>query len=193
MPRSLKYKLGFSTITALFLIPTIFAFSSRWNFEKPKAVHRDVAMTLKMERAMGKQLAALAVQVPSLESVPETDGEQVHIIGYITAHATNGSAISYHWDLPAGVAIVAGDVDGILSDMKSGDTTELEIVVTGFSREVGKHIILGAKVRRGQDELNHSALVASRPEDSMEYVASQMHSYAQATRAKEFKNGRMIK
>ena len=34
MPRSLKYRLGLSTIAALFLVPTLLAFSARWSFHK---------------------------------------------------------------------------------------------------------------------------------------------------------------
>ncbi len=193
MPRSLRLKIGLSTISVLFLLFTALALSSRWNFAKPQDAQRNLATTLKMDRVMGKQLAVLSVQLAPLNEVPEFDHQEVKLTGYVTANATDGSPIHYHWDLPAGVEVVAGDLSGTLNDLNSGDTVEVDLRVTGFSREVGKHIILGAKVRRGQDELGHSALIASRPEDSMEYIAPQMHEYAQETRAHEFKNGRLSK
>ena len=194
MSRSLKLKSGLMTISGLFLVFTILAFSSRWSFSTPpKQGHRHLATAMKMDRLMEKQLGALSVQLARLDAVPEFDHQEVTLTGYITANATDGSAIHYEWDLPAGVAVVAGDASGELTNMRSGDTAEVELHVTGFSREVGKHIILFGKVRHGQDELTHSALVASRPEDSMEYVAPQMREYAQETRAKEFKNGRLVK
>ena len=197
MPRSLKYKLGLSTIATLFLVPTILAFSARWSFTAQQPAHhgtvRDVAASLKVERLSGKQLSALTVQLPALDVVPEYDREDVKITGYITANVTDGSVVRYQWDLPQGVEVVSGDTGGSLTDMVSGDTYEVEIVVSGFSREVGKHIRLGAKVKRGDDEFVHTAMIASRPEDSLEYVAADLHKYAQASRPKEFKSGRVVK
>ena len=193
MPGSLKFKVGLSTIASLFIICVTLAFSSRWSFPKQPEAQRNLAATMKMDRVMGKHLSVLSVQMEPLDKVPEFDHEQVKLKGFITANATNGSSIQYHWDLPAGIFVVGGDLSGTLTEMNPGDTAEVELDVTGFSRETGKHIILGAKVRMGDDELGQNAMIASRPEDSMEYVAPQMREYAQETRAKEFKNGRMIK
>ncbi len=193
MPSSLKSKVGLSTVASLFIVCATLAFSSRWNFSKPHQNQRNLAATMKMDRLMGKQLTALSVQMEPLEKIPEFDHEGVKLKGLITANATDGSAIHFQWDLPAGVSVISGDVSGTLENMNPGDTAEVELEVTGFSREVGKHIILFGKVRHGEDELTHSALMASRPEDSMEYVAPQMREYAQETRAKEFKHGRLVK
>jgi hypothetical protein len=35
--------------------------------------------------------------------------------------------------------------------------------------------------------------VASRPEDSLEYIAPQIREYAEQTRPEEFKSGRIVK
>lgn len=193
MPSSLKSKVGLSTIASLFIVCATLAFSSRWNFSKPHQNQRNLAATMKSDRLMGKPLSVLSVQMEPLDKVPEFDHEQVKLKGFITANATNDSSIQFHWDLPAGIIVVGGDVNGTLTDMNPGVTAEVELEVTGFSREVGKHVILGAKVRVGNDELSQNAMISSRPEDSMEYVAPQMREYAQATRAKEFKHGRMVK
>lgn len=193
MPTSLKFKIGLSTIAGLLILCVTLAFSSRWNFPKHTEGHRSLAATMKSDRLMGKPLSVLSVQMEPLDKVPEFDHEQVKLKGFITANATNGSSIQFHWDLPAGIIVVSGDVNGTLTDMSPGDTAEVELEVTGFSREVGKHVILGAKVRVGNDELGQNAMIASRPEDSMEYIAPQMREYAQVTRAKEFKHGRMVK
>ncbi len=193
MPGSLKLKVGLLTIASLFTICATLAFSARWSLSKPSAGQRNLAAAIKVDRVMGKQMAVLSIQMEPLEKVPEFDHEPVKLKGFITANATNASPIHYHWDLPAGIFIVAGDLSGTLTEMNSGDTAEVELEVTGFSREVGKHIILGAKVRIGDDELGQNAMIASRPEDSMEFVAPQMRKYAQETRTKEFKRGRLIK
>lgn len=191
MPRSLK--IGLKTILVLFLLFTTLAFSARWNFPTPKEGRRNLATSLKMDRVMGKQLAVLSVQLAPLDEIPEYDDQEVKLTGYVTANATSDSAIRYHWDLPAGVSVAAGDLEGTLNGMNAGDTAEVELRVTGFSREVGKHIIFAAKVHHGNDELGHSALIASRPEDSMEYIAPQMREHAQKNRAQEFKHGRLVK
>ncbi len=192
MPSSLKLKISLMTITSLFILFTVLAFSARHDFATTEP-SRNLAVAEKGHPTMGKSLAPLSVQIAPLQDIPEFDDQEVTLNGFVTANAYTGSVVQYHWDLPAGVSVLSGDINGSFSNIKSGDTFEVELRVTGFSREVGKHIILGAKVKHGEDELGHSALIASRPEDSMEYIAPQMREYAVETRSKEFKNGRLAK
>lgn len=197
MPRSLKFRTGVATVSSLFILCTALACWSRWDSHKSiatqKELSRSLANTVRMDRLMGKQMSAITVQIANPKTIPEQDGQEVRLVGYVTANHQPDSNVEYQWDLPAGVAVVSGNINGSIPDMQSGDTAEIEIHVTGFSREVGKHIVLFGKIRHGEDELTHSALISSRPEDSLEYVAPKIREFAEQTRSEEFRNGRLVK
>jgi hypothetical protein len=193
MSYSLKVKTGFITITTLVVASAALAALSRFEFRGSAPHKRNLATVMKMDRGLGKQMSGLTVQIVPPDQIPESEYDEVALTGFITLNNNFQSDLDYKWELPSGVTLVAGNLTGSLQGLKAGDSTQLEIRVKGFSREFNRHILLFGKVIHGQDELSHSALVASRPEDSLEYIAPQIREYAEQTRPEEFKSGRIVK
>jgi hypothetical protein len=185
-------RLGLITIFALVLASTGIAFIERFDSDS-FTPERNIASTLKMQRMMGKHLAPVTVQIDPDARIPDNDEQEMKITGYVTINTAVDGDVNYEWDLPEGVTRVSGDLKGSFTNMKPGETAAVAIYVTGFSKEDLKQIVLISKIKHGGDILGHSALISSRPEDSMEYIASDMREHVEKVHPKEFPRGRIVK
>ena len=120
---------------------------------------------------LGKHLAPVRVQIQTPAVLLDHDEQEVEITGYVTLSQEAQGDVHYEWLLPEGVSLV----DGILSDswanMHPGQTAVSKISVTGFSKEQRRILSLEASTQIGTNRLGNTAVVSSRPEDSMEYIA----------------------
>lgn len=126
-----------------------------------------------------KMLAPLKVEITRLESAAETDDATVEITGHLTLNQATSSQIDYTWDLPDGVSLVEGQMSDSLQGIKQGQTADLKIVVTGFTKLRQLAISLSASSLIGNQRLGNSAVLVSRPEDTFEAVAPVLHQQAE--------------
>jgi hypothetical protein len=126
-----------------------------------------------------KALAPLKVEISGLEFTPETDEASVQIVGHLTLTRTLGNQIDYTWNLPEGVSLLEGQMSDSLQGMVKGQTAELEIVVTGFSKLQQRAITLSASSLVGDQRIGNSAILVSRPEDTLEAAAPELNQQAE--------------
>lgn len=127
--------------------------------------------TIKME----KHLMPVAVQIDPPAEFPEGPGELVTVKGKIRTNFENFGSISYEWVLPEGVQLIKGHATGDIVKPMAGQDYEVELTLQDFDRQYRKELILKAKILDPNDKpLHNSAVITSRPEDSMEHLAPVM-------------------
>lgn len=126
-----------------------------------------------------KAMAPLKVDILKLEFPAETDESSVEIVGHLTLVHSMGQPVDYTWNLPDGVSLIGGQMSDSLQGMKSGQTAELKIVVTGFSKTQQRTISLSASSLFGDQRLGNSAILVSRPEDTFEAAAPTLNQQAE--------------
>ncbi len=140
-------------------------------YQKQQGVHRSIA-SIKLYRPhglmIGKQAAAMTVEIVGPESYPDDNTEIVELVGYVTQHLSAESWVEYEWVLPEDVELVRGPLSNNLGNLKMGSPYQVSILVKGFSREKQKLIVLKSHLLNTQNPLMASAVVVSRPEDTME-------------------------
>ncbi len=119
----------------------------------------------------GKHLSLVYVNLQPSASIPETAGRSVEIKGHIMVTQASASTLKYKWILPDGVFRVRGPVEGTLDPNQVRVWQEVKLEVTGFDQTDKRVITLEAKANTSQQELGSTAVLSSRPQDSMEYLA----------------------
>lgn len=113
----------------------------------------------------GKISHPIAITIEEPSEIPESGNAEVTIEAKIKIR-NNSPELSYQWEVPSDVTVSKGSQIGNLST--EGKTEGfLKLVIRGFNKESQKKIIL--KVTAGG--FTTSAIVVSRPEDTLEYVA----------------------
>jgi hypothetical protein len=129
-----------------------------------------------------KQHMLTSVKVQTPEKMPESDLEEVTLIGYVSLHQEIDRPLYWEWVLPAGVKVVKGDVKDYKISPLSGKTYITEITVTGFSKEEKKTIALQGYVETDSNRKGNSFIVSSDPESSYEYIAPEIREQVDAER-----------
>jgi hypothetical protein len=188
---TLRMRMGILTILIMSFCSVSFAVWDRFDYESQ--AERNIASEIKMQVMTAKHQAPVNVQIDSKTRIPEYDHQELTITGYVTLNKDVSGEVRYVWEIPEGTNLVSGDESGSWTDLKAGQTAAVVIHVTGFSKESLKHIILKASVKKGTLDVGHSALMSSRPEDSMEYIAPEIREHVEKVQAQEFPRGRLVK
>lgn len=159
-------------------------------YQKQHRIHRSVASIEPFQPhglTLGKQAAAMTIEIVGPENYPDNNSEIVELVGYITQHLAANSSLAYEWSLPEGVELMRGPLSDTLGNLQMGRPRQVSILVRGFSRERQKLISLRTQVIAGNAPLVASATIVSRPEDTMEskVMDLQVQAKAAAQAAKE--------
>lgn len=125
-------------------------------------------------RRMGKHLAFVQASLESPESIPETAGRSLILKGKIILTQSSAIAAKYKWILPEGVYVVRGNIEGALDHTRVNVEQEVQIEVTGFDQTEKRVITLEARAKTNDQVYGATAVLSSRPQDSMEYLARDM-------------------
>lgn len=117
---------------------------------------------------IGKQASAMSVEIVGPESYPSSGTEVVELVGFITQHISGDTPLTYAWHLPSAVTLVQGSLTSTLNAAPLGVAQRVSILVSGFSSEQQKLIGLSSQISKANDLLSASAVIVSRPEDTME-------------------------
>lgn len=79
------------------------------------------------------------------------------------------SEIHYAWNLPPGVRVVTGDVEGDLLQLKPGAEVTIQIEAIGYDLEKNENTILMLYHNKGSSRLGNSFVVPSRDDLTNEY------------------------
>lgn len=132
---------------------------------------RDVASAGR-QPVMGKHLSIVQVSVQAPGGIPDSETQEVTLVGRVRLNQAINSDLNFKWELPEGVHVVDGQIEDSWSQIASGQTAETHITLTGFSRESLRLVALHGFVRSGDEEFGNSASLTSRPEDSYEILAT---------------------
>jgi hypothetical protein len=133
--------------------------------------------------SLGKQAAPMNIEIIGPESFPEDSSEIVELVGFITQNIQGDRWIEYKWTLPPGVELIQGPIEDALQNARLGQPQRVSILIKGFSRENQKMIFLGAQIERANTHLTASAVIVSRPEDTMEAKVMDLAAQAKAEAA----------
>lgn len=157
-------------------------------YQKTPEVRRSIA-SLKPYKPhgliLGKQAAAMTLEIVGPEAYPDNSSEIVELVGYITQQLPGESAVAYSWTLPEGVELVRGPIGDNLMDLKIGEARQVGILVRGFSRESQKLISLQSRLVAGGTLLTASSVVVSRPEETREARVMDLQAQARAAAAEQ--------
>ncbi|MNJ93479.1 hypothetical protein D3C87_111610 [compost metagenome] len=128
---------------------------------------------------IGKHLAVITTEIVPPAEIPETADQETEIIGRITLQQGIDSDLEYEWNLPSGVTLIEGTLSDGLAEVPVGQTVQLRLNVTGFSKEYQQVISLQAHAIKGGMRFGNSALLTSRPEDTLESIAPQLKEEAE--------------
>ncbi len=146
-------------------------------------VHRSIA-SLEPYQAhglmIGKQAAAMTIEIVGPENYPSNNSEVVELVGFITQYLSGDSPLSYEWALPEGVELVRGPYADTLANIPLGKAQQVSILVRGFSREAQKLISLKTQITTSNMPLTASAVIVSRPEETMEARVMDLQAQAKA-------------
>ncbi|MBS1969238.1 MAG: hypothetical protein JSU04_02975 [Bdellovibrionales bacterium] len=146
-------------------------------------VHRSIASIEPYQAhglMIGKQAAAMTIEIVGPESYPESNTEVVELVGFITQYLSADTPLSYEWSLPAGVELVRGPQADTLANISLGKAQQVSILVKGFSRDAQKLISLKTQITTSNMPLTASAVVVSRPEETMEARVMDLQAQAKA-------------
>ncbi|MGZ3742567.1 MAG: hypothetical protein ACXWRE_08125 [Pseudobdellovibrionaceae bacterium] len=129
---------------------------------------------------LGKQGAAMTVEIVGPQNYPESNSETVELVGYITQHLGATSSLNYEWSLPEGVELMRGPLSNNLNNLQIGRPQQVSLLVRGFSREKQKLISLKTQLMTGNALLTTSATIVSRPEDTTEAKVMDLQAQAKA-------------
>lgn len=128
----------------------------------------------------GKHLALIKVELSTTHEIPEDNTTETVVRGRILVTQDLQGDLNYSWHVPEDVTVVAGNLKDSLANVKMGQVIDLSLTVIGFSKESQQLISLQASANRGNMVLGGSAILASRPEDTWEAVATEMKKEADA-------------
>lgn len=163
----------------------------------PKAAVRvdrglaSVQGVVKAPLLMGKHLSVVQVALQAPDGIPEREDQEVTLVGWVRLNRAAMADVTFRWELPAGVHVVEGSVEDSLTGLQSGETAQVRITLTGFSHEDLKIIALHGFIGSGEHLLGNSAVLTSRPQDSIEMLTSSTAEKATVNR-KTVLNDRII-
>lgn len=138
---------------------------------------------------MEKHLMPLVLTVQGPEIYPADPEKTVTLKATIRTPFTEFSSINYKWILPDEVDIVQGQITSDIHNPVANKVYSIEISVKGFNSVERKEIsLIATSVDSSGTRLGNSAVITSRPEDSMEHIAPVMMVKAQEFKASQEKD-----
>lgn len=129
---------------------------------------------------MEKHLMPIALSVQGPDAFPNDPQSIVQLKAIVRTPFSQFTAIHYQWILPDDVTIIKGYPSGDIQNPVANQTYEVELLVKGFNNLDRKDISIVATTQdMNGTRLGNSAVITSRPADSMEHLAPVMMIKAQ--------------
>ena len=189
MPGKLTYSLVFGS---LFFV----GFGSSWlisNFEFSQNTDARVLASVKNSSTISleKHLMPLVLTVQGPDKFSDDPNAIVNLKATVRTPFSEFTTINYQWLLPDEVEVIKGHVMSEIQNPIANQVYEIEISVKGFNSLDRKDIsLIATTIDSNGTKLGNSAVITSRPEDSMEHIAPEMMVKAQEFKASQ-ENERM--
>lgn len=105
----------------------------------------------------------------SNENLAEKQSEYSTVRATLYAYQDIPVGLKYKWNLEKG-ATTNSLLEGSLPFVRAGDSYDFEIAVQNYSHELQNHVSLFISGQINSHPIQRSTIIASRPEDSFEYV-----------------------
>ncbi len=186
MPSKLKYSIVFSILFFL-------GFGSSWlisNYESEQEKTDRILASVKNHStiSMEKHLMPIILSIKGPEVFPQNMEEVVTLKGTIRTPFPEFVVIQYKWILPEDVEVVKGYEVSDIQNPVPNQVYEVEISVKGFNGLDRKDVsLIATTLDANGTKLGNSAIITSRPEDSMEHIAPTVMVKAQGFKASQLK------
>lgn len=146
--------------------------SANYLIESAKSNQSTALNSVLFNAKLGKSLAFVNVQLEA-HDIPENPNDTAEITGYITLLKSSNQVMHYQWVLPNGVSIVEGNSEGQFESVTVEQPIPITVTVKGYSKYEKKLLTLTASTVIGETSFSNVAILSSRPEDSLEFIAKQ--------------------
>gem|GEM_PF-6166377 len=171
----------FAGLIVIAMLGSYLAFLAEADKDRDLASAYDITESITPILDSAKMLAPLQIRLDH-GTIPEDAESDLQIDANISTSMTTLPEVSYEWQFPEGVHLVAGLENDELTGLKGGQPIKISIVVSGFSKQKSKIISFHAHTETGKNRLSQSALLTSRPED---YAESNAQEKMKAVRKSE--------
>lgn len=182
MPNKLKY-------TFVFGFLFVFGFGSSWlvsNYSGPEQSRILASAENLAPSKMEKHLMPLVLSVDGPEVFPDDPRQPVTLKATLRTPFSEFAVINYKWILPDDVEVVKGYSMSEIQSPVANQIYEIEITVKGFNNLDRKDIsFIATTVDPTGTRLGNSAIITSRPQDSMEHLAPVVMLKAQEFKANQ--------
>ena len=120
-----------------------------------------------------KLRAPLQVRIASSE-IPDSPDFDVKLQATVYVNREISEPIYYQWTLPESVSVVEGNLNDSFSSSNLGEQKQVYIIVNGFTKESAQLITFNSYFGPAERRMGASAVLSSRPEDHLEYLAPKM-------------------
>lgn len=180
-----------ATLCCLFFV----GFGSSWllsQVERSNTSENNERMMASVKQSashqLEKHLMPLVLTVQGPDQYPNNPEATVVLKATIRTPFAEFSNINYKWILPDEVEVVKGHTVSDIQNPEPNKVYTAEITVKGFNSLERKEISLVATtIDSSGTHLGNSAVITSRPEDSMEHIAPVMMVKAQEFKASQDK------
>lgn len=173
MSSKLKTKLG---LIAIITVASAFSlgFYGKKMYSGISSESKIKRIPSKLPGSFEKHLSSVNSRILNLSDIPESEDDEVHLQGVLKVNSPV-SSLQVDWKLPSGVNIISGNQSEIIDSPEVNKEYYFDVVVSGFTKASSQLIsfIVGT-VNNGRINVVSTAVINSRPEDSLEYVAPQM-------------------
>jgi hypothetical protein len=177
------------SFTSLFVV----GFASAWitnQYLGQKPHHEKKKQNFSFIR-VEKHLTPIVMTIEGPEVFPEDENEAVLLKGQLRTPYPDFSQLQYEWVLPEEVEVLKGQVSGDIQSPAINQVYEVELLVKGFNSLQRKDMtLIVSTLDKAGVKIGNSALITSRPEDSLEHLAPVVMAEAQELKASQM-NERM--
>ncbi|MBC7420886.1 MAG: hypothetical protein H7328_09170 [Bdellovibrio sp.] len=117
-------------------------------------------------------------------SSKNTDSETQEITAEISMPFDYAETLQYKWNLAENVVIAAGDLSGVVDNLKASSPTKIKILVKGFVNNESRFISFEAVGQTTSRRIYGESLLASQAEKSFENIVQNVE------RIKASRNGK---
>jgi hypothetical protein len=127
------------------------------------------------------------------EVIADNDSESSILKAIITAKKDLPEGMQYQWKLHKDMN--SNDIlDGSISALTAGKSTEISLQVVGFSKQINSHINFSVFGELDNHTLHRSVITSSRPEDSFEYIVEKAALHEKETgKVQKLSNGKPVR
>ncbi|HPI41569.1 MAG TPA: hypothetical protein PLJ21_12240 [Pseudobdellovibrionaceae bacterium] len=176
MPQLLKYVKNYQRTSVVLVVLILIFLGTALEFATKDFMKRTDVMLQKKDKITAcKNLKSLSIVISAEEGIPDLNEQTVQLNAEFKLLSFSVKDFKYRWELPAGVEVVSGDLEGRFENVNISELSHATLRVRGFSKEELKQISLTARLQKeGKDLQGASAILSSDSSKTWEHYGLEM-------------------